>query len=90
MSLLSCSPCLVSWCKEFCLDLEEETEKIQRELTLEKLNIRDSTSMSLLHLDERVDVAMNNIFRVKSFMKNVDDILWPREQLEQTLEAYLT
>lgn len=69
--------------------MEEETERIQKELTPKKLLIKDSTALSLLRLDDRIDIAMRYIARLNQSMRDVEEALFPREELGNDVESFL-
>lgn len=73
----------------FCSDAEEETERIQRDLVPERLLLQDSTALSLLHLDERINFATRFVDYLKCSMKKVEDTLFPGEELGDDTEAFL-
>lgn len=72
------------------MDVEDETEQIEKELDPKMELMRDSTALSLLHLDVRVKGVQEHLNRLTSTTKLIDDKLFPGEDVSSHLEPLMT
>lgn len=77
-------------CSAFCLDIQEETDRVEQELDPKLGLMRDSTAMSLLRLDYRIKQVLAYLNRLKSAFTLIDEKLFPGEGASSHLEPLMS
>jgi hypothetical protein len=75
---------------DFCLEVELETDRIEKELNPLRLLLKDSATLAIFRLDERMDNVVAYIDRLKIVMEKVDTELFPEETLAKDLESLMS
>lgn len=66
--------------KEFCDDVAEEAEKIEKELDSSRELLKYSSALALLHLEERVEQVLVYIKRLSTAVSDIDRDVFPDEE----------
>lgn len=78
--------CPCSW---FCADVTMGSDRIEMDLNPKRLLLRDSTALSLLRLDERIESVVVYIMHLHLAMGKINDELSLGEDLQQDLESLM-
>ncbi|XBH63269.1 hypothetical protein VPH35_117289 [Triticum aestivum] len=76
--------------EEFCQNFEEETGRIETSLDPINFPVKDEAAMNVLQLESRLASVTDYLARLKIAVSRIDTALWPRETLQNNLEALMT
>ena len=90
ISLFDCCLDSVVVLAEFCQNFEEETGRLEPNLDPINSPVNDEVAMNVLRLESRVAAIVDYLARLKVATSRIDAMLWPRETLQNDLNALMT